>query len=193
LLQIELANSRRKNHAMKTLISLVAVACFAGAAFAQQTNPSKAQDSENSAVEATVREFERAVQEFNRDKANSSLTLDARWIENSRPVRFDDEWQPVEKLRAAGIRIAFRVHDFESHVQGNVAWVTLTLDGTFTRNSEGAKNPPHTQAVGECFGTAASDPCESHITFVESEVLVKTSSGWKIALGHTSALPKGKK
>jgi hypothetical protein len=28
-----------------------------------------------------------------------------------------------------------------------------------------------------------------HVTFVESFVLVKTPGGWKIALGHTNALP----
>lgn len=33
--------------------------------------------------------------------------------------------------------------------------------------------------------------CE--IPFVESMVLVKTPSGWKIALGHTSRLPKEQK
>jgi len=150
----------------------------------------KAQDNEKSAVEATVRGFEQAVQEFNRAKVNSFLAPDARWIENSLPVKFDDEWQRFDKAQAAGVRITYQLHDFENHVQGDVAWVTLTIDGTFSADSaEGQKLLPR-KAESGC---VPSNPCESRMTFVESEVLVKTSSGWRIALGHTTALPKAQK
>ena len=43
----------------------------------------------------------------------------------------------------------------------------------------------------ECSSQGTHVSCE--VTAVESEVLVKTSSGWKIALGHTTALPKTQK
>jgi len=154
------------------------------------TKSTKVQDSEKSAVEATVRGLEQGVQEFNRDKVSSLLTPDARWIEHSLPVKFDDEWQLVDKLKVAGIRIAYQLHDLETHVEGDVAWVTLTIDGTFSADSaEGQKLLPH-KAESGC---VAGNPCESRMTYVESEVLVKTSSGWKIALGHTTALPKAPK
>jgi len=153
----------------------------------------KVQDSEKSAVEATVRGFEQAVQEFNRTLVNSFLTPDARWIEESLPVKFDDAWQPFDGLKAAGIRITYRLHDFETHVQGDVAWVTLTIDGTFSADSaEGQKFLLEDPASKEaCLLQATHVSCE--VTFVESEVLVKTPSGWKIALGNTSNLPKAKK
>jgi ketosteroid isomerase-like protein len=153
----------------------------------------KAQDSEKSAVEATVRGFEQAVQDFNRAKVDSFLTPDARWIENSLPEKFDDAWQPFDELKAAGIRITYRPHDFETHVQGDVAWVTLTIDGTFSADSaEGQKLLLEDPASKEaCLSQATHVSCE--VTFVESEVLVKAPSGWKIALGNTSSLPKAKK
>jgi hypothetical protein len=150
----------------------------------------KVQDSEKSAVEATVRGFEQAVQDYNHPKADSLFTPEARWIEGSLPRKIEDEWQLVDKLKAAGIRIAYRLHDFETHVQGDVAWVTLTIDGTFSADSaEGQKLLPHKTESGCVVG----NPCESRMTYVESEVLVKTASGWKIALGHTTALPKTQK
>ncbi len=153
----------------------------------------KVQDSEKNAVEAAVRGFEQSVQEFNRAKVNSFLTPDARWIENSLPEKFDDAWQPFDELKAAGIRITYRPHDFETHVQGDVAWVTLTIDGTFSADSaEGQKLLLEDPASKEaCLSQATHVSCE--VTFVESEVLVKTPSGWKIALGHTSRLPKTQK
>ena len=84
---------------MKSMLFLLAAACFADGASARQASGTTAQDQERSAVEAAVRRFEQAVQEFDRKKANAVITPDARWIENSLPVKFDDEWQLVQ-LRA---------------------------------------------------------------------------------------------
>jgi len=154
----------------------------------------KVQDSEKGAVEATVRDFEQAVQEYNLDKAKSLLTPDARWIEDSFPQTIDVLWPAFEQLKAAGVRITYRVHDFETHVQGDAAWVTLVLDGTFSADSaEGQKllMQSFPSAKEYCLSQATSVSCEA--TFVESEVLAKAPSGWKIALGHTSRLKKEQK
>ncbi len=142
-----------------------------------------AQDSEKSAVEAAVRGLEQAAQDYNLAKVISLLTPDARWIENSLPTKAVDlEWPAFEKAKAAGVRITNRPHNFETHVQGDVAWVTLTLDETLAADSPEAQKFLHLDAAGEV-----------RVTWIESEVLVKTPSGWKIALGHSSLLPKAQK
>lgn len=152
----------------------------------------KVQDDEKSAVEATVRGFELAVQDYDLDKVNSFLTPEARWIEHSLPNNVDVEIQAIEKLKADGIHIAYQLHDLDAHVQGDVAWVTLNMDGTFSADSaEGQKLLLHPAPDKECTSQGAHVSCE--ITFVESQVLVKTPSGWKIALGHTSRVPKDQK
>lgn len=150
----------------------------------------KVQDSEKSAVEATVRDFEQAVQDYNLAKANSLVTHDARWIEHSLPQKLDDgEWPAFEKNKAAGIRITYRPHDFVTHVQGDVAWVTVITDSTFSAETQKLLLRPTPDK--ECSSQGTHVSCE--ITFVESMVLVKTPSGWKIALGHTSRVPKAQK
>lgn len=150
------------------------------------------QDDEKSAVEATVREFELAVQDYNLEKVKSLLTPEARWIEHSLPNNVDVEIQTIEKLKSAGIHIAYRLHDLDAHVQGDVAWVTLNMDGTFNADSaEGQKLLQHPAPDKECVSQGSHVSCE--ITFVESQVLVKTPSGWKIALGHTSRVLKERK
>jgi ketosteroid isomerase-like protein len=153
----------------------------------------KVQDSEKSAVEAAVRDFAQAVQDYNFAKANSLVTPDARWIEHSLPRKLDDgEWPGFEKNKAAGIHITYRPHDFETQVQGDVAWVTVITDSTFSAESEeGQKLLLHPTPDKECSSQGTHVSC--NITFVESMVLVKTPSGWKIALGHTSRLPKAPK
>jgi ketosteroid isomerase-like protein len=152
----------------------------------------KVQDNEKSAVEATVRGFEQAVQDYNLAKVKSLLTPDARWIEHSLPVKIEDEWQWFDKANATGVRTSYRPHDFETHVQGDVAWVTSTIDGTFSADSaETQKLLLRPQPDKECSSQGTHVSCS--ITYVESEVLVKTPSGWKIALGHTSRLPKAQK
>jgi len=85
----------------------------------------KVQDSEKSAVEATVRGFEQAYQDCNVAEAKSLLTSDARRIEDALPEKITNmEWTDREELKAARVRSTLRLHDFETHVQGDVAWVT---------------------------------------------------------------------
>src|ERR1035441_3198624 len=103
----------------------LAVAVLAVLTFAiSGTERVLAQDDEKSAVEATVRDFEQAFQDYNLAKVRSLLTPDARLIQNSLPSKISDDVVCCE-WKAAGIRIALRLHDFETHVQGDVAWVTL--------------------------------------------------------------------
>jgi ketosteroid isomerase-like protein len=172
---------------------ILAVAVLVAFAFVTRgTGRVLAQDSEKSAAEATVRDLEQAAQDYNHAKVLSLLTPNARWIESSLPTKVDDlEWPQFEKAKAAGVRITNRPHDFETHVQGDVAWVTLTLDSTFSADSaEGQKFL--LQGLKEyCLSQATIVSCS--VTFVESEVLVKTPSGWKIALGHTSRVKKDQK
>jgi S1-C subfamily serine protease len=78
-------------------------------------------------------------------------------------------------LRHAAVRIDYRPQDAVAEVQGNVAWVTVTLHSVWTA---------HTPV-----GRAMLGGSEWHATFVESHVLVKTPDGWKLALGHASMLP----
>jgi ketosteroid isomerase-like protein len=155
------------------------------------TKFTKVQDSEKSAVEATVRDLEQACQDYNLAKVRSLLTPGARWIEGSLPVKIDDEWQWFDKAKAVGVRITYRVHDFETHVQGDVAWVTETTDGTFAADTSEGQRLLLLSAKEYCSSRETHVSCE--IAFAESMVLVKTPSGWKIALGHTSSLPKDQK
>lgn len=146
-------------------------------------------DSERIAVESTVRGFEQATEDFDFDKANLLLAPQARWIEESLPEKADEWPEWWRKAKAAGVHITYRLRDFETHVQGNVAWVTLTIDGTFSADSVEGQKLLASQVEGG-FLTLAGNAHETRDTFVESEVLVKSAQGWRIALGHTSKLPK---
>ena len=140
------------------------------------------------AVEATIQSFEQAVQDFDLDKANSLLAPGARWIEYSPPAKLDEfEWPRINRLKVAGVRIAFRLRDFRADVEGDVAWTTLTLEGVFSSNTPEGKKLLQ-PVPGRCSYRADTVNCKA--TFVESEVLIRTASGWRIALGHTSELPR---
>ena len=160
------------------------------------TKFTRVQDSERSAVDPTVRDFEQAFQDYDNAKLNSLLTPDARWIENSLPNKIDRDWQWHDKAKAAaaGIRINNRPHDFETHVQGDVAWVTVTLDNTASADRAEGREVllrSYNRPEQDCSSQGTSVSCKG--TWVESMVLVKTPSGWKIALGHGSRLPKDQK
>ena len=156
------------------------------------TEFTKVQDNEKSAVEATVRAEAQALQDYNFAEAKSLLTSDARWIEDSLPEKITNiEWTDFEKLKAAGVRLTYRPHDFKTHVQGDVAWATVILDSTFSADSTEGQNLLLQSAKEYCLSQANHVSCE--VTFVESEVLVKTPSGWRIALGHSSRLSKAQK
>jgi hypothetical protein len=141
-----------------------------------------------------VRDFEQAYQDYDIAKAKSLLTSDARWIEDSLPEKITNmEWTDREELKAARIRSALRLHDFETHAQGDVAWVTYAADALSSADStEGQKLLLRSPTANEdCLSRGTSVSCST--TYVETDVLVKTPSGWKIALGHTSRLPKERK
>jgi len=137
-----------------------------------------AQENDKSAVEAAVRALEQAFQDCNLAKAKSLITPEARWIDGSRPVKFENEWWWCDGAKAAGVRLAYWPHDFETHVQGDVAWVTAIVDSTFSADS------PEAQKF-----LRLDSPGALRATWVESLVLVKTPSGWKVVLGHDTRLP----
>ncbi len=159
------------------------------------TKSTKVQDSEKSAVEATLREFEQAVHDYNFAKADTLVAPEGQWIEHSLLEKW--KWTGEltgwwQKAKAAGIRSNFRLHDFETHVQGDVAWVTVTLDATPSAdNEEGKKLLLSLPPDADCSSQGTYVSCNA--TIVESMVLVKTPSGWKIALGYGSRLPKAQK
>jgi len=132
------------------------------------------QEEDKRAAELVVRSFEKAVQEFDFDKADSFLTPDARWIEDSYPHPVEPWMRRVlQGQKDAKTRIDFHLQDCEVHVSGDVAWVTITLNSTWEAGPGGA------------FPDGKS---KAHLVFVESESLVRTPGGWKIALGHTTRL-----
>jgi hypothetical protein len=135
-----------------------------------------------------VRGYEQALQEYDFDKANSLLMPDAIWIEedsypgpavilNNNP---DDWWQ---QAKAAKLHVTNHPHDFETRIQGEVAWVIVFVDVGHVVDNDAAR----------AF-TLRDHPNEREwVTHaIESEVLVKTANGWRIALAHTSILPKKK-
>jgi ketosteroid isomerase-like protein len=136
-----------------------------------------AQPDDKQAVENTVRAFEQAVQEYDFDKADSFLAPDARWIEDGYPAPVEPNTRRgFQRLKDMKISIDYHPQDAEVHVNGDVAWVTITLRSTFTAGSDAAR---------ALFGGQG----ERHPVLVESEILVRTPSGWKIVLGHSSRVP----
>ena len=135
--------------------------------------------AEKAAVEAVIRESEQAFAALDCEKTDSSLAPGARWIEKSPP-------QPAQtaawcaKAKAAGVRIAYELHDFDVQVHGDVAWATLIIDGSFYAGT------PEARAL---MGHAASDPAEWRSVAAESVVLRKIGTKWKMVLGHSSLIP----
>jgi hypothetical protein len=134
-------------------------------------------------AEAAVSRYEHACEQFDFTTANSLLAPDARWIEDSlaEPAIFDGKgwskhWQ---EMKDAKVRLKYNIRDFDAHVRGGVAWLTVVLDAVATAD---------TPAAIKANGNAR----EWRGTFAESYVLVKDDHGWKIALGHASLLPPTK-
>jgi len=160
-------------------MAVFAVVCIGRVPLAAQD-----QDKEKSAVEALVRDYEHACEQYDFARANSLLAPHARWIEDSYPevaqfngTGWSKHW---EEMKAAKLRMNYQVRDLDVRIRGEVAWATLALDTVVT-----ADNPA---------ALALNDNLrEWRGTFVESYVLEKTDQGWKVALGHTSLLPKAKK
>jgi ketosteroid isomerase-like protein len=140
-----------------------------------------ARGDETTAVEDTVRKYEHACEVFDFTTANSLLMPDARWIEDSYPeaAKFTGEgwskhWQ---EMKDAKVGLRYRIRDFDTHIQGEIAWITLSLDSVATADTPEGINA--NGGVKEWRGT-----------FVESYVLLKQRGQWKVALGHTTLLPK---
>lgn len=164
---------------MPRLISLVSVSAFAASLLAAPGTRAIAQQDDKKAVEAVIRTFEQAVQEYDFAKANSFFTPDARWIEESYPQSIPDIEKWFENAKVAKVVIAYHFRELEVRVEGNVAWVIDTLEGTFQADTEAGR-------------TLLGGKSEQRPVFVESEVLVRTPEGWKIVLGHTTHLPESK-
>ena len=163
------------------LLALVASAVTSTGANAQQhvthsvSPQATSPEADKQAVRAAVTGFETAVAALDFDLADSHLTSDARWIEESEPVPAQPWPKWFHDAKAAGIHIEYRIRQMDVTLHGDTAWTTLTMDGIFT-----ASNP-----AGRALLQNAS---VRKRTFVESEILVRTPSGWKIALGHTTTL-----
>jgi ketosteroid isomerase-like protein len=130
--------------------------------------------------EETVRKYEHACEQFDFTTANSLLMSDARWIEDSypEPAKFTGQgWSKHwNEMKEANVQLHYQIRDLETHVRGEVAWVTLSLDTIAT-----ADTPEAIKINGNVH--------EWRGTFVESYVLVKPRGDWKVALGHTSLVP----
>ena len=143
---------------------------------------SKDQADDKSAVEMIVRASEQAFQDYDWEKVAQLLTPNAVWIEeDSYPApanKITDWW---EKAKSVKLNMKNYPHDFDIRIKGDVAWVLVYVDTETTIDNEAARAFRMTD-----------HPNDHHwVTHaIESEVLVKTDDGWKIALGHTSILPK---
>jgi hypothetical protein len=157
-------------HSISFTLAVIALVLF--------THQLTAQPNEKQLIESTIQTFEHACESYDFDQANSLLTPDAQWIEDSypEPAQFtaQSHWQ---NYKSAKLRINYHLRDFTTHINGDTAWSTLALDSTFTADN------PAARALNE-------NQKEWRGTFVETYVLVKLRGTWKIALGHTSLLPK---
>jgi ketosteroid isomerase-like protein len=140
-----------------------------------------ARGDEKTAAEETVRKYEHACEVLDFATANSLLTPDARWIEDSypEPAQFTGEgwsrhWQEMKETK---VHLRYQVRNFDTHIRGEVAWITVSLDSVAT-----ADTPEAIKANGHLR--------EWRGTFVESYVLLREGGKWKVALGHTTLLPK---
>ena len=117
-----------------TIILVIACALPALAARAA------AQEEDKKAAEHVVLAFERAVQEFDFDKADSLVTPDARWIEESYPHPVEPALrQDFQPFKDANMRIDNRPRDTVANVRGDVAWVTVTLESIWKADTPTAR------------------------------------------------------
>jgi len=155
--------------------------------------PSSAKSADEAAVEAVVRGYEAAVQEFDYARVNTFLAPDAKWIERSAPE--PAAFGPVVTgfwgdAKTTKVRLTNQPHDLEVHIADNLAWVTLFVDVTAIGDSEAARQLLGRTETEETGKPADATRSEWRATYTESEVLTRTPAGWKIVLGHTSRLPE---
>jgi hypothetical protein len=153
--------------ATTVLVLFVLAAC--------RTRTASEEDDKKAAINVVLA-HEQAFEQYDFDKLDSLNTPDVRSIEESYPHPFEPtERRDFQSVKDAGIRINYHPQDAVAEVRGDVAWVTVTLHSVWT-----ADTPAGRTILGGSVW---------RVTFVESFVLVKTPGGWKIALGHTNALP----
>ena len=122
----------------------VLVLSFALLAWPSSTLRASATGEEATAAEDTVRKYEHACEVFDFATANSLLITDARWIEDSypEPAKFTGKgwskhWQEMKDTK---VQLRYRTRDFDTHIRGEVAWTTLSLDSVATAGTpEGIK------------------------------------------------------
>ena len=142
---------------------------------ARRTRAALEVDDKQAAI-SVVLAHEQAVQAFDFDKVDSLHMPDARVIEESFPHKFEpEERRDWQAFRDAGVHVEYQPQDAVAEVRGDVAWVTVTLHSIWT-----ADKP---------VGRAMLGGSQWRGTWVESFILVKTPTGWKINFRHTSVLP----
>lgn len=150
------------------VISIVLAAC--------STRTASKEDEKRAAINVVLA-HEMACQTYDFDKMDSLHTPDARGMEESYPEPFEPtERQGYQPYKDAGVHIEYHPQDAVAEVQGNVAWVTVTLHSVWTADTPASR-------------TVLGGRDVWHATYAESFVLVKTPEGWKIAFGHTTILP----
>ena len=150
---------------------------------------------EKRAVEKTIRSFEGAMQEYDFTKADTFYAPEAKWIEGAErtypelayPTGQGPFWTGA---KANKVQLVQELHDFDIQIRGDVAWVTMINDTTWTANNEEGRKLLAESELEETGRTSPPNQNEWRSSYVESEVLVKTPAGWKIVLGHTSLLPR---
>jgi ketosteroid isomerase-like protein len=136
--------------------------------------------SENKAlVEVTIRKIEKATGDFDFKKAESMFLPDARWIEDGPPIPANDWSGWWQNAKNASVQIEYEISDVRVEIEGDVAWATLIIKGTFRGDT------PAAQAL---VGTPEEPLSERQSTFVETYVMKKQSGTWKLALAHTSKI-----
>jgi ketosteroid isomerase-like protein len=160
---------------MKLIMFLSAIFLAASALVNAAPRTAGHEDDEKD-VENVMRDFEQAIQESDFEKAHALFTPDARWIENSYSLPVES-WLPgwFFRWRDAKFRIDSHLNDIEVHVSGDVAWTTVSVESIWNADNEAARVMQH-------------DRSKVRYLYMESEVLVRTPNGWRIALGHESMI-----
>jgi hypothetical protein len=122
--------------------------------------PSASLDADRAAVEATARGFEAAIEDYgNKERERALAEADAVAIEHGPPEPLFPGGHWFEKARAAGVRVTMRPRVVDVHLHGDIAWVTLTTEGSFIADTDAGRAllPPGSNG-------------EDHAIWEESEV-----------------------
>ncbi len=91
-------------------------------------------------MEATVRGYEHAIQEYDFAKADSFLAPNAKWIDALFRVCGLRRHRFLCRSESCGRSVTNEPHDFHTQIQGSVAWVTLLVDVTTVAENVDAGN-----------------------------------------------------